>query len=404
MAICVVAVVEHRAHTRRLQIRGSNKTHVTHDVPRPMNLLFETHATEAPVCTKIPTEEVSYTLVSQCSDNRLWMMEHHCERWSGPISLAVYTNQTQQFVEQQLQIMRCSVSTMTLQIHPVDSLVDYPINALRNMAFRGVRTSHGVYVDVDFWPSRQLEGTLNLHRSNLAEDNQLALVIPAFMLVRQCQEWRECPEVNIPAMPSTQQDVFDGMMSRRIFPFDPTNRGGHGSTRYQDWLTQSEDKLLDIDCFQSRRYEPYLVVRYCQDLPPFQEGFTGYGKNKVSWVMQLRRAGWKFGQIGQGFVVHYPHLDSPARQAWNGDISAAESNHLRKTTMMRKPKDESLLMQTKRGANDLLFVEFKDWLDEYYPLDGQDGADSRGSMIRTPLCSDASDDDTKLWVSRRRLI
>jgi hypothetical protein len=312
------------------------------------------------------------------------MLKHHCARWKGPLSLVVYTNRTHHQVAHDLQSLDCQPDRLNLQIFPSDgSLVDYPINTLRNLAFAAVQTSHAVYVDVDFWPSTHLEEQLLRHQTYLAGSNQRALVLPAFSLMRQCREWRECPENNLPAMPATRQDVYDGLTARRIFPFDPTNRGAHGSTRYQDWIKQSVDEILPIDCFESQRYEPYLVVRYCRDLPPFQEGFTGYGKNKVTWLMQLRRAGWTFGQVGKAFCVHYPHLDSPARQAWNGGVD----HH------MHKPTDESRLLQTKRGGNDQLFVEFRSWLDQTYSF----------NTVQTPLCEGAMNDDSKLWVPRTLL-
>jgi len=67
-----------------------------------------------------------------------------------------------------------------------------------------------------------------------------------------------------------------------------TNFGGHGSTRYAEWLEQKPDQLLPIECVHSNRYEPYLVVRYCSQLPPFQKIFSGYGKNKVRSILFCR--------------------------------------------------------------------------------------------------------------------
>eukprot|EP00977_Amphora_coffeiformis_P023229 scaffold12617_cov172-Amphora_coffeaeformis.AAC.3 len=400
-AIGIVATVEQRAQFRRLRnIPVLEKTEASQG-RRAMDLMFQTHSTDAPVCTSVSENNVSFTLATQCSDTRLWMMKYHCERWSGPISLVVYTNRTLQQVEGELNDMNCQNEDLRVQIHPADNLVDYPINTLRNMAFSNVRTSHAFFVDVDFWPANDLEDTFRLHRSYLAEDSRRALVIPAFSLRRQCPDYTDCPEKNIPEMPTTQQDIYDGLIAKRMSPFDPTNRGGHGSTRYTDWLQQPAQEILPIECFRSNRYEPYVVVRYCKDLPPFQEGFTGYGKNKVSWMMQLRRAGWTFGQIGYGFVVHYPHLDSPARKAWNG---AADSRG--RSVMMQKPTDESLLLQTKRGQTDKLYVEFRDWLEETYPSDesekGREGSMAGG--VRTPLCEDATDDNAKLWVAEEHLL
>ena len=389
-AIGIVLTVEQRAHSRRLRNIPILANAVSSHGRRTMDLMFKTHSADAPVCTSVSEKNVSFTLATQCSDNRLWMMQYHCERWSGPISLVVYTNRTQQQVEGELKEMNCQSGDICVHIHPADSMVDYPINTLRNMAFSNVRTSHAFFVDVDFWPAYDLEDVLHLHRSYLAQDHRRALVVPAFSLRRQCSEYTDCLEKNIPEMPATQQDVYDGLIAKRITPFDPTNRGGHGSTRYTDWLQQPAQDILPIECFRSNRYEPYLVVRYCKDLPPFQEGFTGYGKNKVSWMMQLRRAGWTFGQIGQGFVVHYPHLDSPARKAWNG---AADSRG--RSVMMQKPTDESLLLLTKRGRTDKLYVEFRDWLEQNYPMT---------SGVRTTLCEDAMDDNFKLWVAEEHLL
>ncbi len=42
-------------------------------------------------CTGGEGEEVDFTLVSQTSPDRLWMLGHICQRWQGPIILAVFT-------------------------------------------------------------------------------------------------------------------------------------------------------------------------------------------------------------------------------------------------------------------------------------------------------------------------
>merc|ERR1719232_194377 len=85
---------------------------------------------------------------------------------------------------------------------------------------------------------------------------------------------------------------------RRISPFDPYNFFGQSSTHYHKWVEQKDAEFHDIRCIKSNRYEPYVVFRYCQDLPPFQTHFSGYGKNKLTWIMHLRRLGYKFTQIG----------------------------------------------------------------------------------------------------------
>jgi len=347
------------------------------------NFHFQRYSETAPSCRSLTEDEIDFTLVTQLSLNRLWMLEHHCSRWGAQhaISMAVFVGEEIISVDEisdQLQALGCSPEHVTVQTVAGFSEEEYPVNVLRNRALSAVQTTHVVYVDVDFWESIDLYDTLQLHTAVLAADPRQALVVPAFQLARQCKEWRDCRENNIPLMPHVKDELLDLMVQHVADSFDPTNPGGHGSTRYADWLDQSETELLPITCVNSNRYEPYLVFRHCRDLPPFQEAFTGYGKNKMTWVMQLRRSGYRLRQLGGSFLVHYPHLDSPARMHWNGGKHGAP---------VRKPHDESALANFKRGQIDHAFVEFRAWLDRTVPDD-----------TAVPKCADALDDDQRLWI------
>jgi Glycosyl-transferase for dystroglycan len=339
----------------------------------------------APACESEP-ESVEFTLVTQCSEDRLWMMEYHCQRWPGAVSLAVYSNASADDLELRLRELRCGgpdgdlLSVRTIRADRPDS--DYPVNELRNAAFRQVRTSHVVYVDIDFWVDTNLYNVLHRNVDALQADPKLALVLPAFALRRQCRAYRDCPNRNIPRMPKTKADILENLYNRTVTAFDPTNYGGHGSTHYVEWMEQEDDELEEIDCVLSNRYEPYLVVRYCDSLPPFQPSFTGYGKNKMTWVMQLRRLGYRLGQLNS-FVCHYPHLDSKARMAWEGTTEAGQHAPPR-------PKDPKLYLDLKRGRNDRLFLDFKRWLHS---------GDVPDRTI-VGMCDDHLDDDAKLWVDR----
>jgi hypothetical protein len=54
--------------------------------------------------------------------------------------------------------------------------------------------------------------------------------------------------------------------------------------------------------------------------------------------MQVRRAGYKFSQVGGAFVTHYPHAESSSKKLWN------DKEH------------------DKREAVDAIFDEFNSWL------------------------------------------
>lgn len=354
---------------------------------------FELSSFHAPTsCTEsLEEHEIEFTLATQVSSDRLWMVEHHCNRWKldnenfYPISIAVLTNETPEHVQQTLQKYGCHMDLLTVQVLPASLYPrdDYPVNTLRNIALRGVKTSHVLYVDVDFWISQELASSLQYPEVTqlLASDPKATLVIPAFQLDRQCQEWRECSEQNIPQMPHNLTELKEQILNKEVTRFDPTNRGGHGTTKYKEWLRQNREDgvvLVEIDCFLSNRYEPYLVFRYCKELPPFQESFSGYGKNKMTWVMQLRRMGYTFWQLGKGaFVVHYPHLDSPSRVAWN-------------YAPIRRNDPFIHWQAYKRGQMDQLFVEFRLWLYSMVP-----------DLTRTPFCQEKLNDDARLLYDRK---
>jgi Glycosyl-transferase for dystroglycan len=169
-------------------------------VNRPV---FHKLSMDAPTsCSKeLTVNDVSFTLVTQVSSDRLWMMEQQCRRWNYnnetfyPISLAVFTNDTTANVQLQLRQLGCdvdnvvAVQTLSAKLFPYD---DYPVNILRNLALKAVQTSHVVYIDIDFWISQDLPAALQLPEvmDLLAQDPKATLVIPAFMLLRQCKQWR----------------------------------------------------------------------------------------------------------------------------------------------------------------------------------------------------------------------
>lgn len=259
---------------------------------------FQSVMTNTPGCTTLEAYEITFTLVMQLSEERLWMMKHHCERWGEhPISIAIHTKRKLLDVVNDMVGMGCSQKHIIINV--MYEYGDYPINHLRNLAISSIQTTHCLYVDVDFWPSKDLYTTLSMQivRDTLVEDDKLALVIPAFQITRKgpgCENSNssECDALNAARMAKDRLSLYKLIRSRDAHMFDPTNPRGHHSTGYREWITQQQ--LRDIDCIESNRYEPYLAFRFCGDIPPFQERFAGYGKNKLTWAMHMRRVGYRF--------------------------------------------------------------------------------------------------------------
>lgn len=349
----------------------------------------------APECMQLQAHEIDFTLVIHSSDDRLWMMEHHCQRWGyhNHISLALFTNKTMEDIRSQLIAMGCRKDRVTLQTvsskhfnqstNDEDSMMYYPINQLRNKAMSKIQTSHAVIIDIDFFVSNDLNQSLS--RINvkeiLAQDHKLAIVIPAFQLNRSCDVDEECDELNIQRMPYDKINLKRLIMKGMATIFDPTNRGGHGSTNYLDWFHDHQPGLINIPCIKSKRYEPYVVSRFCDAIPPFQDTFNGYGKNKLSWMQQFLRSGYVLKQLDHSFIIHYPHTDSNARKEWN----KGPNNLLRN---MRPHELKSVdWSRYKRGQNDQLYVEFRRWLQLEVPDDN-----------RMKKCEKFDNDIGNLWA------
>jgi hypothetical protein len=47
----------------------------------------------------------------------------------------------------------------------------------------------------------------------------------------------------------------------------------------------------------------------------YDERFHGYG-NKIQHVAHLRVMGYQFAILPEGFIVHYPHRESKAKESW----------------------------------------------------------------------------------------
>jgi len=263
-----------------------------------------------------------------------------------------------------------------------------------------VQTSHMMYVDMDFWVSTELyDLLLTQHvRQQLAHDPKLAVVIPAFQLSPDTNCQPNCTAVYKDRMPSTPSDIQNlqhvtaTTRGNKTLPavgmFEiHTNPTGHNTTNYNAWFRQTPGSLLSIPCFHSGVYEPYVALRYCEQLPPrFPEQFTGYGKNKISWIWHLRRLGYVFQQLGGAFVVHFPHEHSKSKQRWSRlpkglDDTKENPFHSNKVNITKE------VLSLKRVQMDEIFVRFRNWLWTTYP----------STEVRTPRCDSWTDNDSKLW-------
>lgn len=296
-------------------------------------------------------ETVSTTLLIQCSLDRLWILQDEtCRRWRDPIVVVVYLT-SPEYSFDELMATCPQLTVVPFVARNGEKEWNYPVNHLRNLGLDVVKTSHVLVIDADFVPSEDLHQTIrgvleNRRRqrkgaeSQIAPENRDAIVIPAFERVENCSK-NDCSKflkTNSSFLPHNMNELQGCVKSQSCAVFQSKNNWeGHHSTQSHIWLRgdfyEENVTLVDhsisqvirrVPCFDSLRYEPYVVIRWCPSTtettpvaPYYDERFYGYGKNKIQLISHLRFLGYQFSILPDGFIVHNPHPESDAKNVWN---------------------------------------------------------------------------------------
>ena len=305
------------------------------------------------------------------SPERLFFLPHLLARWQGSLcclrltrssmSIVIYADasQRQDIAKQIAEAAFPSRLRLSLYTHGTSAQPDcvfkpmrsglrcvarpfYPINRLRNIAIRGVRTTHFIVFDRDMWPARRNRPrhsrvahtyrTLMALPSSYLDNPFIVTIVPAFSISPSllkhypCSSFKECvlrfrsshcvTIRSIPLMPATKQQLIQCANAHNCSVFRPRSRT-HVHTPslsdLQDYISSSWYKLPPnsnaryMKCFRQRFMEPYVMVRNTPDLPLFDERFIDYGFNKVEWIETLRYLGYEFYVLSQAFAVDVPH-------------------------------------------------------------------------------------------------
>lgn len=125
------------------------------------------------------------------------------------------------------------------------------------------------------------------------------------------------------------------LKEERCSVFDHGNVGAHSSMGLPEWWGQAPGSLRKISCINSARFEPYVVIRTAvAQAMQYNEELKGYGKNKIEFIQRLWLDNNIFYVIGQGFIFHHPHPESPSAKIWR--------NHGNFTDSSMKNKNDAL--------------------------------------------------------------
>jgi hypothetical protein len=298
--------------------------------------------------------DVETTLIIQTSMDRLWIVNETCKRWKDPIVVVVFVPalETTEAIDEFWKSASCpNIKLIRYMGTAKESETrQYPVNHLRNIGLDAVTTSHILTIDVDFVPSEDLHEAIRstlkeldahrlLKREILPGQDWQALVVPAFERKppEPCEKKSDCAAYlhkNSSFLPHSFEELRSCYLAKDCIVFQSdVNWEGHYDTRSEDWLERKwyvEDgenrELNTIKCFQTSRYEPYVVLRWCPSAtasspkpvaPYYDERFYGYGKNKIQLISHIGALGYQFSILPEGFVVHNPHPESAVKETWN---------------------------------------------------------------------------------------
>ncbi|CAH1772632.1 unnamed protein product [Owenia fusiformis] len=272
---------------------------------------------------KFDVENSMLTLITQLSLARLDALERVIKIWDGPVAaLVVYVplvegddieDQEKQRQLAHTRIMKVLNSGRIRNCHIIyvygnQPDEEYPVNHLRNIGIRTVKTEYMFILDVDFIPSSDFQKSFELafkrqyQTASEARFKKEVYVSPAFECVQACGEGH---------LPRQKRDLIDTVSKKK--PDVQIFRGrvapdAHGSTDYAQWYTT--DKMYSTTNYQNS-YEPYIIIRKHDNIPVFDERFSAYGMNKVGFMMELKASGYEFVVLPDCWVTHVPHENSP---------------------------------------------------------------------------------------------
>ena len=131
----------------------------------------------------------SVTLVTHSSFERISRIDKICQRWPGPMSVAVHLTDDELglLIQMLKDEFMCMSSSRRLQVHLVfRNTTMYPVNMLRNVAMKYVHTPYVFILDADFSPF----GNFSFLPLDILPDSlPLAIVIPAFEMLNNSSEY-----------------------------------------------------------------------------------------------------------------------------------------------------------------------------------------------------------------------
>jgi len=270
--------------------------------------------------SKADVKRQSISIATQMSTNnpaRFQRLLDLASRWDGYISVAIYTKMSETgygkvseavdtFIDAHGSLFKDKVAIhLVIDKRFSKASEFYPNNLLRNIATEYSLTKLIINLDVDFIPSLNSHNQLLFHISKLKNHKRAVMMLPSFE--RQLADNEDWENVTSSDLPTTKTKLLKEMKSNPERVYSPFHHSffpaGHGPTDFARWYKANDAYMINY----KKNFEPYYVVLKTNKLPQFWEHFTGFGKNKLSWVEEMALAGYEFHVAPDCFLVHINH-------------------------------------------------------------------------------------------------
>lgn len=304
--------ITHLTFSLNEAIRSSH----TIDTSGEYRIVYFLHMSDWDRKPRVNEHVTDVSIVSQCSANHLLHLISLVEVWQGPISVAVFTSQTEAYsvLEMVVKLVHCfSAVRETVSIHLVYPLTSkdipmiqplkniscdtfrrigfhrtvalnyavvatkYPNNLLRNVARHGARTPYVFVIDIDMLPNTGLRTSFMhfLKRTTLERtlDNRTVYVVPSFEIYTNT------------VMPRQKDELLEMWQRELLRPFySELCWKCQRYTDYDRWQNLKHDSELRVsyEVKWQDPWEPFYIAP--RTVPVFDERFKQYGFNRISQV------------------------------------------------------------------------------------------------------------------------
>ena len=275
----------------------------------------------------------SISIVSTSTSDRLAFLPYILERWEGDIVVSLQvTKRKVKEVSQQIQsLLLPSRVTIILKVTS-NNCNHFYINLLRNIAIKSIRTTHFIVLDMDMWPLPTAYTEFSNLPVSILNSTRTAVIIPSVfirsdLILSNCTTLLDCALKSSQVWPTTKEELEKCI---RIQQCSMRKRKALQHMYVAPLWHRTKSPYLKMKCFANVFQEPYVLLKYDEDMVLYDERFVDYGCNKVQLINLYRMMGYDFYILTKTFALDISHHDSKYREGYMTYARAGMRNKMGK--------------------------------------------------------------------------